>query len=91
MFQYDDEGHPVNAIFIDFQFSVWNSPAIDLQYFFSTSIHENLRLERQTELVQFYFYKLVVALERVKYSGKVPSLFEFQQQFRTKGFYGKFA
>lgn len=91
MFQYDDEGHPVNAIFIDFQFSVWNSPAIDLHYFFSTSIHENLRLERQTELVQFYFYKLVVALERVKYSGKVPSLFEFQQQFRTKGFYGKFA
>nr|NP_001287526.1 uncharacterized protein Dmel_CG11889, isoform B [Drosophila melanogaster]NP_651367.1 uncharacterized protein Dmel_CG11889, isoform A [Drosophila melanogaster]AAF56437.2 uncharacterized protein Dmel_CG11889, isoform A [Drosophila melanogaster]AHN57525.1 uncharacterized protein Dmel_CG11889, isoform B [Drosophila melanogaster] len=91
MFQYDDEGHPVNAIFIDFQFSVWNSPAIDLQYFFSTSIHENLRLERQTELVQFYFYKLVVALERVKYSGKVPSLFEFQQQFRTKGFYAVFA
>ncbi|XP_033166590.1 uncharacterized protein LOC117145157 [Drosophila mauritiana] len=91
MFQYDDEGHPVNAIFIDFQFSVWNSPAIDLHYFFSTSIHENIRLERQTELVQFYFNKLVEALGRVKYSGNVPSLFEFQQQFRAKGFYAVFA
>ncbi|EDV53700.1 uncharacterized protein LOC6554987 [Drosophila erecta] len=91
MFQYDDEGHPVNAIFIDFQFSVWNSPAIDLHYFFSTSIHENLRLEHQTELVQFYYYKLVEALRRVKYVGNVPSLFEFQQQFRAKAFYAVFA
>ncbi|XP_016952837.1 uncharacterized protein LOC108026419 [Drosophila biarmipes] len=91
MFQYDDEGHPTNAIFIDFQFSVWNSPAIDLHYFFSTSIHENLRLQNQTELVQFYYYKLVKALQKVNYSGKVPSLFEFQLQFRAKAFYAAFS
>lgn len=89
MFQHDDQGHPTNSIFIDFQFSVWNSPAIDLHYFFSTSIHENLRLEKQAELVQFYFYKLVEALKKVKYSGQVPSLFEFQQQFRARAFYGE--
>ncbi|KAH8247225.1 hypothetical protein KR038_000429 [Drosophila bunnanda] len=91
MFQYDADGHPSNAIFIDFQFTVWNSPAIDLHYFFSTSIHENLRLEKQPELVQFYFYKLVDALKRVKYSGRIPSLFEFQQQFRSKAFYAVFS
>ncbi|KAH8284215.1 hypothetical protein KR054_012244 [Drosophila jambulina] len=91
MFQYDGKGHPSNAIFIDFQFTVWNSPAIDLHYFFSTSIHENLRLEKQPELVQFYFYKLVDALKKVKYSGRIPSLFEFQHQFRTKAFYAAFA
>ncbi|XP_017052796.1 uncharacterized protein LOC108095964 [Drosophila ficusphila] len=91
MFKYDDEGHPINAIFIDFQFSVWNSPAIDLHYFFSTSIHENLRLEHQTELVQFYYYKLVEALKKVKHLGKVPSLFDFQQQFRAKAFYAVFS
>ncbi|XP_041674679.1 LOW QUALITY PROTEIN: uncharacterized protein LOC108113795 [Drosophila eugracilis] len=91
MFQYDDQGHPINAILIDFQFSVWNSPAIDLHYFFSTSIHENLRLQHQTELVQFYYYKLAEALKKVKYLGKVPSLFEFQHQFRSKAFYAVFA
>ncbi|XP_017017457.1 uncharacterized protein [Drosophila kikkawai] len=91
MFQYDAEGHPFNAIFIDFQFTVWNSPALDLHYFFSTSIHENLWREKQSELVQFYFYKLVAALKKVKYSGRIPSLFEFQQQFRTKAFYAVFA
>ncbi|XP_017017459.1 uncharacterized protein [Drosophila kikkawai] len=91
MFQYNAEGHPSNAIFIDFQFTAWNSPAIDLHYFFSTSIHENLWREKQSELIQFYFYKLVAALKKVKYFGRIPSLFEFQQQFCTKAFYAAFA
>ncbi|KAH8382987.1 hypothetical protein KR009_006151 [Drosophila setifemur] len=90
MFQYDEKEHPTNAIFIDFQFSVWNSPAIDLHYFFATSIHDNLRLEKQPELVQFYYYKLVEALKNLKFSGPIPSLFEFQLQFRSRGFYAVF-
>ncbi|XP_017017599.1 uncharacterized protein [Drosophila kikkawai] len=91
MFQYDGEGHPINATFIDFQFSVWNSPAIDLHYFFSTSIHDNLRLKSQPELIQFYYYKLVDALKKLKFSGHVPSLFDFQLQFRMRAFYAVFA
>ncbi|XP_037717741.1 uncharacterized protein LOC119552055 [Drosophila subpulchrella] len=91
MFQYDDEGHPVNAIFIDFQFSVWNSPAVDLHYFFSTALQANIRLKNQPELVQFYYYKLKDALKAVKYSGHVPSLFAFHQQFRNRAFYAAFA
>ncbi|KAH8283954.1 hypothetical protein KR054_005626 [Drosophila jambulina] len=90
MFQYDADGHPSNAIFIDFQFSVWNSPAIDLHYFFVTSLQDNLRLERQAELVQFYYYKLAEALRKLKFSGRIPSLFEFQLQFRSRGFYSVF-
>ncbi|XP_041564911.1 uncharacterized protein LOC108143947 [Drosophila elegans] len=91
MFQYDDEGHPTNAIFIDFLFSVWNSPAIDLHYFFSTSIHDNLRLLNQPALIQFYYYKLKEYLLKVKYSGHIPSLFDFQLQFRKRAFYAVFA
>ncbi|KAH8284214.1 hypothetical protein KR054_012243 [Drosophila jambulina] len=91
MFQYDGKGHPSNAIFIDFQFSVWNSPVIDLHYFFSTSIQEDLRLQHQPALVQFYYNKLVEGLRNLRYSGHVPSLFEFQQQFRAKAFYAAFA
>ncbi|XP_020811786.1 uncharacterized protein LOC110186837 [Drosophila serrata] len=91
MFQYDGKGHPTNAIFIDFQFSVWNSPAIDLHYFFSTSIQEDLRLQHQPEMVQFYYYKLVEALKKLRYSGHIPSLFQFQQQFRVKAFYAAFS
>lgn len=91
MFQYDAKEHPTNAIFIDFQFSVWNSPAIDLHYFFSTSLQDNLRLEHQTELVQFYYYRLTEALRKLKYAGRIPSLFDFQLQFRSRGFYGGYS
>ncbi|XP_016980585.1 uncharacterized protein LOC108045702 [Drosophila rhopaloa] len=90
MFQYDAKDHPTNAIFIDFQFCVWNSPAIDLHYFFATSLQDKLRLENQSELVQFYYYKLVEALRKLKYSGRIPSLFDFQLQFRSRGFYAVF-
>jgi len=89
MFQYDDQGHPTNAILIDFQFSVWNSPAIDLHYFFSTSIQDNLRWKHQPELVQFYYYKLVESLKKLKYSQQIPTLFDFQLQFQARAFYGK--
>ncbi|KMZ05809.1 uncharacterized protein Dsimw501_GD21200 [Drosophila simulans] len=91
MFQYDDAGHPINAIFIDFQFSAWNSPAIDLHYFFSTALQADIRLKKQPELVQFYYYKLKAALKKVQYTGNVPSLFVFHQQFRNRSFYAAFA
>uniref|UniRef100_B3P6N1 GG11386 n=1 Tax=Drosophila erecta TaxID=7220 RepID=B3P6N1_DROER len=90
MFQYDEKGHPSNAVLIDFQFSVWNSPAIDLHYFFTTSIQDNLRWKHQTELVQFYYYQLVEALKKLQYSPHIPSLFEFQLQFRARSFYAVF-
>ncbi|XP_020811433.1 uncharacterized protein LOC110186566 [Drosophila serrata] len=91
MFQYDGKGHPTNAILIDFQFSVWNSPAIDLHYFFSTAMDDNLRWNSQPELVQFYYYKLVESLKKLKYSGSVPSLFDFQLQFQRRAFYAVFS
>ncbi|XP_052846794.1 uncharacterized protein LOC128258863 [Drosophila gunungcola] len=91
MFQYDNKGHPTNAIFIDFQFSVWNSPAIDLHYFFSTALQPHIRLKDQSKLVHFYYCNLKDALKAVKYSGQVPSLFAFQQQFRSRAFYAAFA
>ncbi|XP_023168036.1 uncharacterized protein LOC111597503 [Drosophila hydei] len=90
MFNYLKQGKPDNMIFIDFQFSVWSSPAIDLHYFFSTSLQDNLYKHHQTELVQFYHQKLVEALAKLKYEGLVPSLFEFQLQFQARAFYAIF-
>ncbi|TDG43703.1 hypothetical protein AWZ03_009867 [Drosophila navojoa] len=90
MFNYLNDGTPDNVIFIDFQFSVWSSPAIDLHYFFCTSVQNDLFRYHQAELVHFYYQNLVEALTKLKYKGQVPSLFEFQQQFQARGFYGVF-
>ncbi|XP_030374273.1 uncharacterized protein LOC115623868 [Scaptodrosophila lebanonensis] len=90
MFQYDAQQRPSNAILIDFQFSVWCSPTIDLHYLLNTSLPEPVRLQDQPKLVQYYYYKLVEVLKKLRYAGYIPSLFEFQRQFEARAFYGLF-
>ncbi|KAH8414015.1 hypothetical protein KR222_001939, partial [Zaprionus bogoriensis] len=85
MFHNNQHGKPDNVIFIDFQFSVFSSPAVDLQYFFSTSLQDDIC---QIEMVQFYHQKLVQALKKLKFKGRIPSLFDFQLQFQVRSFYG---
>ncbi|KAH8311100.1 hypothetical protein KR044_004377 [Drosophila immigrans] len=88
MFKNNAQGRPENVIFIDFQFSVYNSPAIDLQYLFSTSLQDDIC---QIEMVQFYHEKLVKALKKLKYQGVIPSLYDFQLQFQARYFYTIFS
>ncbi|XP_030370342.1 uncharacterized protein LOC115620961 [Scaptodrosophila lebanonensis] len=89
MFRYNADGQPSAVIPIDFQFSHWTSPAIDLHYFFSTSLREEVG-KRQTELVQHYYYALKGALEQLKYQGPFHSLYEFQLQFEKRRFFTVF-
>ncbi|KAL7729673.1 hypothetical protein ACLKA6_007944 [Drosophila palustris] len=88
MFKNNAHGEPENVIFIDFQFCVWNSPAIDLQYFFHTSLQDDIC---HIEMVQFYHQKLVQALKKLNFKGHIPSLFDFQQQYQARSFYAIFA
>lgn len=86
MFHDNEQGELDNVIFIDFQFSVFNSPAIDLHYLFATSTQDNVC---QAEMVQFYHQHLVEALKKLNFKGRIPSLFDFQLQFQARAFYGK--
>ncbi|GAB0088777.1 hypothetical protein DMENIID0001_032410 [Sergentomyia squamirostris] len=79
MFKYDHDGNPVDVLFVDYQVPYYASPAIDLMYFIHSSIKEDLRLEKQDELVQYYYKHLKETLiDGFKYDGKFPSLLEFQ-------------
>ncbi|KAH8265383.1 hypothetical protein KR038_005418, partial [Drosophila bunnanda] len=85
MYQYDDEGNPTTVLPIDFQFSTWTSPVVDLHYFFSTSLKADIK-ERETELVQYHYYALKRTLEVLDFKGVFPSLFEYQLQFEKRRF-----
>lgn len=89
MLRYNEANQLENVALIDFQFCCWTSPAIDLQYFFNTSLEEDLRLHSQHELIQYYHKKLSTALKRLNYRQHVPTLHEFQIQFMEKSFYGR--
>lgn len=77
-----------NMVYLDFQFSCWTSPAIDLHYFFNTSLQETLRENYLNELIEFYHGQLANYLMRLNYLGHIPTLDEFQKQFLEKSFYG---
>lgn len=88
MVSYNDVNQLDNVALIDFQFSCWASPTLDLHYLFNTSLAEDLRLFHQEELVQFYHKKLANALKRLNYQKRIPTLHEFHVQFLEKTFYG---
>lgn len=81
---------PLDVIIIDFQYSAWTSPAVDLFYLFNTSLEEELHLHHQDELIHYYYGHLRATLEKLKYHGDIPSLHRFHQQLQEKSFYGEF-
>ncbi|EDV58451.1 uncharacterized protein LOC6542854 [Drosophila erecta] len=85
MFQYDDAGKPRSVVAIDFQFSNCTSPAIDLHYFFTTSLREEVR-DKEPELVEHHYKALRANLERFSYKGSFPTLQEYVLQFERRRF-----
>lgn len=87
--KYDNKTKkPLDVIIIDFQYSVWGSPAIDLFYLFNTSLKEEMHLHSQDELIQHYYYYLEDTLKKLNYQGDIPSLHKFHLQLQEKSFYG---
>ncbi|KAH8295218.1 hypothetical protein KR018_008796 [Drosophila ironensis] len=85
MYRYDDEGNPSTVLPIDFQFSSWTSPVVDLHYLFSTSLKTEV-FDREAELVQHHYCAMKETLEALSYKGRFPSLFEYQLQFERRRF-----
>lgn len=77
-----------NVIFIDFQFSVWSSPTIDLFYFMNSSLCDSLRPLCINNLVLFYYEHLVEYLKRLNYGKTIPTWPEFFQQYQQRRFCG---
>ncbi len=73
---------------IDFQFCCWTSPTIDLHYFMNTSLTNELRLNHQDELLQFYHSELTRMLRSLQYKKHIPTLQEFHVQFKENSFFG---
>jgi len=88
MFKYENE-NPVDVLLVDFQISWWNSPVLDLIYFFHTSLQDDLREIAHDELIPFYHVNLVESLAKLNYTGKVPTLHELQIEYLKKQFYGR--
>lgn len=75
---------------IDFQEPIYGSSAFDLFYFIMTSTHDDIKFNRFDEIVQIYHSLFAEYLRKLKYEGKIPTLYELKNECLEKSFYGKF-
>lgn len=76
---------------IDFQFSIFTTPALDLHYFICTSPQQDIEKKHLERLLSYYHEQLVANLKKCNYpNDKIPTFEEIYQDFKNRAFYGKY-
>ena len=88
MFRYDKNDKPIDHIFVDFQISVYTSPAIDLLYFLNTSINEEISNNGTDSLVEEYQRTLAATMKKIGCKTQPPTLKEIQKYMSERLVYG---
>lgn len=80
--------HQIPNFQIDYQLSVKNSPAVDLHYFFSTSLADELRSKIDYLLDYYYGHLLAELTELNNNLSGIPTRQEFLADFEKRAYYG---
>ncbi|GAB0088778.1 uncharacterized protein DMENIID0001_032420 [Sergentomyia squamirostris] len=86
LFKYNSKNQPIDVLLVDLQFTCWTSPAVDLLYFFHTSLQEDIRQTKIEHLVYFYHTELFQILGKFPTIQIIPSLAEFQMMLKERCF-----
>ncbi|KAI4473790.1 hypothetical protein M0804_015171 [Polistes exclamans] len=84
MFRYNDEGKPIDHIFVDFQMCVYGSPALDLQYFLSTSTNNEVYDNYQDRLIDEYYNTLCNTMKQLDCKTLPPSIKELRKSIKER-------
>lgn len=76
MFTYDAQGEITDTLFVDFQRSNFNTPAMDLYYFLLSSPSFDIKLEKFDYFIRYYHTELQRNLKLLKYPRHIPTLRE---------------
>lgn len=82
MFKNMDSENP-EMILLDFQFSIWGSPAIDVLY----AKYFIAQFETRDEMVGVYYQEFSDTLKKCNFPGKIPSFDELQREINKNGVY----
>jgi hypothetical protein len=86
LFHYDSEGQLTDCQFIDFQQSVYTSPAVDLLNLIFSSAETETKFQSFEFFVKFYHERLVEELKLLQYTKKIPKLKELYMDVLDRGF-----
>lgn len=90
MFQTDEQGAPVNGIFLDYQMPVLSSPGLDLIGLLNMIGDSGVR-KRRGEVLKTYHEKLVASLKKYGYKGTLPTGIDIQVEMLKMSIYDAFS
>ncbi|XP_028893584.1 uncharacterized protein LOC128921344 [Zeugodacus cucurbitae] len=83
-------GRLTDLMLLDYQISIFGSPAIDLHYAFTMMYSPEMRRDHYDELLYFYITNFQETLRKTEYKGHIPSHFEIRQELQKYRYWGIF-
>lgn len=74
---------------LDYQASIFGSPAIDLHYAFTMMYSPSMRIEKMDELLYDYIQNFQSTLRCVQYQGHIPTIKELRAEMREYRHWGR--
>lgn len=78
MYRHNSENKIEDLLIVDYQICQWTSPAIDLFYLIIESAELSIKVKEFDTFVHYYHSHLVENLQKLNYTGEVPTLLELQ-------------
>ncbi|KAG8362536.1 uncharacterized LOC105266645 [Fopius arisanus] len=84
MIRDDDNGESTEARLIDYQISIWTSPAIDLLYFLSIAPERNIKMSHDDIFLQTYLTRLKISMKKLGCSRDPPTLTQLKKSMHKR-------
>ncbi|XP_053958392.1 uncharacterized protein LOC128863303 isoform X1 [Anastrepha ludens] len=84
------DGKLKDLMLLDYQISIFGSPAIDLHYAFIMMFSPEMRREKFDELLYYYITNFQETLRKTEYKGRIPTNVEFRQELQKRRYWGLF-
>ncbi|XP_018311691.1 uncharacterized protein [Mycetomoellerius zeteki] len=88
LFRYDNNGKPIDHIFIDFQVCVYATPVLDLLFFLNTSPSLDVMENKKNILLNEYLRTLSATLKQLNCKTHPPTMEELKATIKRKANYG---
>ncbi|XP_018311689.1 uncharacterized protein [Mycetomoellerius zeteki] len=88
LFKYDNNGKPTDQIFVDFQLSIYASPALDLLYFLNSSISFDVIEYKKDVLLSEYLDTLTTTMKQLNCKTQPPTMKQLKATLKRRASYG---
>ncbi|XP_018375709.1 PREDICTED: uncharacterized protein LOC108769302 [Trachymyrmex cornetzi] len=87
LIRYDNDGKPIDHIFINFQLCVYTTPVLDLIYFLNTSPSLDIMENKKNILLNEYFDTLSVTMKQLNCKTQPLTMEELKVTIKRKASY----